>query len=445
MNDIYITRGCFHIPEECSEEHNTQCPHDCGNGRNKLDVSNWLETIPNDGSEKKLVEIRFKNTRKAYYINNTDIPLVKGDIVAVEASPGHDIGVVSLVGDLVPLQMKRNGVPASELKKIYRKAKANDVEKWFQAIEKEKETMSTARRMVSTLNLSMKISDVEYQGDKTKITFYYISDDRVDFRQLIKDFAEHFKARIEMKQIGARQEAGKVGGIGTCGRELCCSKWMSSFVSVSTNAARYQDMSLNPQKLAGQCGKLKCCLNYEMKCYMEAQRDFPDLTLPLETEQGTIYHSKTDIFRRIVWYSFGKGKEDNALIPLDVNVVKEIIRLNRQGIKVKELTVNESAHPAKPVDISYQNAVGEDSISRFEEKRRRKKKRNGNDYGKGGANRGTFNNKVQKPQQKTESNEQRPQNADKNSIRRNNNSRSRNNNRNRPNPGIGKPQPPIQK
>ncbi|MDR0814779.1 MAG: hypothetical protein LBN37_03390 [Bacteroidales bacterium] len=344
-----------------------------------MDVFNWLDDLPKNESD-NLVEIRFKNTRKGYYINNSDLPLAKGDVVAVEASPGHDIGVVSLTGPLVPVQMKHAGVPVNGLKKIYRKAKAIDVEKWFQSIEKEQELMKNARQMVSTLNISMKISDVEYQGDKTKATFYYISDDRVDFRQLIKDFAEHFRVRIEMKQIGARQEAGKVGGIGTCGRELCCSKWMSSFASVSTSAARYQDMVLNPQKLAGQCGKLKCCLNFEVKCYIDAQKDFPDTNIPLDTEQGRAYHFKTDIFRRIIWYSFDRSKdnEDAKPIPVDVDVVKEIIRLNRQGIKAKELMSDEDSKPVKKIDINYQNSAGEDSISRFEEHRgKRRNKRGG--------------------------------------------------------------------
>jgi cell fate regulator YaaT (PSP1 superfamily) len=344
-----------------------------------MDVFNWLDDLPKNESD-NLVEIRFKNTRKGYFINSSDIALEKGDVVAVEASPGHDIGVVSLTGPLVPVQMKYAGVPVNGLKKIYRKAKAIDVEKWFQSIEREQEIMKIARRMVSTLNIAMKISDVEYQGDKTKATFYYISDERVDFRQLIKDFAEHFMIRIEMKQIGARQDAGKVGGIGTCGRELCCSKWMSSFASVSTSAARYQDMVLNPQKLAGQCGKLKCCLNFEVKCYIDAQKDFPDTNVPLETEQGRAYHFKTDIFRRIIWYSFDRNRdnEDVKPIPIDVDVVKEIIRLNKQGIKAKELMPNEDVKQVKKVDINYQNAVGEDSISRFEEHRgKRKSKRGG--------------------------------------------------------------------
>jgi cell fate regulator YaaT (PSP1 superfamily) len=339
-----------------------------------MNVYNWLETIPDNELAGNMVEVRFKNTRKGYFINNTGTSLVVGDVVAVEASPGHDIGIVSLTGELVVLQMRRNNVTVASLKKIYRKAKSNDVEKWFQAIELEADTMRIARQIVANQRLGMKISDVEFQGDKTKATFYYISDERVDFRQLIKEFADNFKVRIEMKQIGARQEAGKVGGIGTCGRELCCTSWLSSFASVSTNAARYQELSLNPQKLAGQCGKLKCCLNYELKCYIEATADFPDTSIPLETENGRAFHSKTDVFRRIIWYSFGKDEENASFIPLDVDVVHEIIRLNRQGILVKDLTA--SGLQEKETIINYQNAVGEDSINRFEEKRRKKKRKN---------------------------------------------------------------------
>ena len=373
MIDQCITRGCLKKPVDNAEEGVLRCH--CP-GCNKLNVFNWLETIPDTDNVGGMVEVRFKNTRKGYFINNAGQSLVKGDVVAVEASPGHDVGIVSLTGDLVAVQLKRYNVPEGSLKKIYRKAKPYDVEKWFQAIEKETETIRVARQIAASLKLDMKISDVEFQGDRTKATFYYISDERVDFRQLIKEYADNFKVRIEMKQIGARQEAGKVGGIGTCGRELCCTSWMSAFASVSTSAARYQEVSLNPQKLAGQCGKLKCCLNYELKCYIDAQADFPDTSIPLETEQGKAYHSKTDVFRRIIWYSFEKDNENAVFIPLDVDVVKEIIRLNRQGTIVKDFEAsNVSGMLMKEPTINYQNAVGEDSINRFEEKRRKKKKK----------------------------------------------------------------------
>ncbi|MDR1171031.1 MAG: hypothetical protein LBL24_01105 [Bacteroidales bacterium] len=434
MIDNYITRGCLKKTVENVEEGKFRCT--CS-GCNKLDVFNWLETIPDSGSVGKLVEVRFKNTRKGYYINNTGIPLVKGDVVAVEASPGHDVGIVSLTGDLVAVQMKRYDVSSGNLKKIYRKAKASDVEKWFQAVEKEPEIICIARRIVSNLKLGMKISDVELQGDKTKATFYYISDERVDFRQLIKEYADNFKVRIEMKQIGARQEAGKVGGIGTCGRELCCASWMSSFVSVSTSAARYQEVSLNPQKLAGQCGKLKCCFNYELKCYMEAQNDFPDTSIALETEQGKAYHSKTDVFRRVIWYSFEKNSENAVFIPLDVGVVKEIIRLNRQGIKAKDLEASSNRAQAKEPMISYQNAVGEDNINRFEEKRQKKRRKpNNRDHNKDNKeirikkNNETGNRKEPQRQPESAGNNPRNERNDRNS--RNNRNRSRGN-RNRGN------------
>ena len=373
MTDNYITRGCIKKKVVNTGDGAFQCI--CP-GCNKMNVFDWLETIPDSEIVGNIVEVRFKNTRKGYFQNAPETPLKIGDVVAVEASPGHDMGVVSLTGELVPLQMKRNNVSAVNLKKIYRKAKQNDVEKWFQAIEKEPETIRLARQIVTNLNLEMKISDVEFQGDKTKATFYYTSDERVDFRQLIKEFADNFKVRIEMKQIGARQEAGKVGGIGTCGREICCASWLSSFMSVSTGAARYQEMSLNPQKLAGQCGKLKCCLNYELKCYLDAISDFPDFSIPLKTEKGMAYHRKTDVYRRLVWYSFEKESESAELIPMDVDIVKEIIHLNNQGNVLKELEASDGYTEKKSL-INYQNAVGEDSINRFEEKKRRNKKKNG--------------------------------------------------------------------
>ena len=371
MTDNYITRGCIKKPVENTDEGKFQfvCP-----GCNKLNVYDWLETVPDNNYAGNIVEVRFKNTRKGYYLNNSEINLNIGDIVAVEASPGHDIGIVSLTGELVFAQIKRYNISTDNIKKIYRKAKSNDIEKWYQAVEKEDETIRISRQLVENLNLEMKISDVEYQGDKTKATFYYTSDERVDFRQLIKEFADNFKVRVEMKQIGVRQEAGKIGGIGTCGRELCCSSWLSAFASVSTGAARCQELSLNPQKLAGQCGKLKCCLNYEYKCYIEARSDFPDTSIPLETENGKAYHSKTDVYRRIIWYSFEKDNENARFIPLDVDVVKEIIRLNQQGAVVKDLEASHEGHSKEPI-ISYQNAVGEDSINRFEEKRRKNKKK----------------------------------------------------------------------
>jgi cell fate regulator YaaT (PSP1 superfamily) len=301
----------------------------------KLNVFDWLEKIHEHNFNKDIVEIRFKNTRKAYYLNVNNLKLKKGDIVAVEASPGHDIGIVSLTGDLVLMQLKKYeiDIKTTEFKKIYRIAKPVDLEKWFSAIELEYPTMIKTRKIAEDLKLDMKIGDVEYQGDKTKAIFYYIADDRVDFRELIKILAEEFKIRVEMKQIGARQEAGRIGGIGPCGRELCCSSWMTNFISVTTNAARYQDISLNPQKLAGQCSKLKCCLNYELPCYLDALEDFPDLSVTLETVKGPIYSVKRDIYRRIMWFSFEPDSLENS-VPLSVEKIKEYIEINKNGNKI---------------------------------------------------------------------------------------------------------------
>lgn len=371
MAYIYNSRGTFHQDSDNGEVSASRLL-----GGYKLDVFNWLADFNGPDEMSECVEVRFKNTRKGFYLNVNRLPLLKGDIVAVESSPGHDIGIVSLTGALVCRKMKKSGIRdvPPDLRKVYRKAKSGDIEKWYNAVELEHSTMLRARQIALSLDLDMKISDVEYQGDKTKAIFFYISDARVDFRELIKLYAEEFKIRIEMKQIGARQEAGKMGGIGSCGRELCCSTWMSHFVSVSTSAARYQEVSLNPQKLAGQCGKLKCCLNYELKCYLEAQQNFPSGSVPLQTEQGDAYHRKTDVFRRIMWYSFEKDSDSVALIPLDVIKVQEIMELNKKGIKVKQLDVAVSAVPPE-VEIGYQNAVGEDSVSRFEEHNKKKKKK----------------------------------------------------------------------
>lgn len=374
---ICCTRGCFNPTGELPGKE-IQPLISC----NKLDTYNWLEDIPPVGNESDMIEVRFKNTRKGFYKNINKLKLRKGDIVAVEASPGHDIGIVCLSGNLVNAQMKQCGISLSnndDIKKVYRKAKGVDIEKWYQAIDLERPAMLKARQIAARLNLDMKIGDVEYQGDKTKAIFYYIADDRVDFRELIKIYAEEFRVRIEMKQIGARQEAGKIGGIGTCGRELCCSSWLTNFVSVSTNSARYQEVSLNPQKLAGQCGKLKCCLNYELQCYLDAQQDFPDTSVPLEVSDGTAYHQKTDIFRRMMWYSFSKDEALN-LIAVPVERVKDIVELNKKGIKAKSLTeiIDE---PIEKKSLDYSNPVGNDSVTRFEDNQRekgKKKKKNKN-------------------------------------------------------------------
>ncbi len=373
MDKQYIncTRGCYNSTGDLAEKE-----HSSLIGCNKLDTVDYLENFPTTGLESDMVEVRFKNTRKGYYKNVNKLRLRKGDIVAVEASPGHDIGIVALTAEIVKIQMARNGVTFAsdeEIKKVYRKAKGVDLEKWYQAIEHEMPTMLKARDIAARMQLEMKIGDVEYQGDKTKAIFYYIADDRVDFRELIKVYAEEFRVRIEMKQIGARQEAGRIGGIGTCGRELCCSTFLTNFVSVTTNAARYQEVSLNPQKLAGQCGKLKCCLNYELKCYLDAQQDFPDIAVPLEVFDGTAYHQKTDIFRRMMWYSFSKDEAAN-LIPVSVERVKEILELNKKGEKPKNLT-NSSEEAVEHKELGYLNPVGSDSVTRFEDQRKDRQKR----------------------------------------------------------------------
>jgi cell fate regulator YaaT (PSP1 superfamily) len=351
-------------------------------GCSKLATHNWLGDIPGDQQFRDIIEVRFKNTRKAYYRNVNDIRFSAGDIVAVEASPGHDIGVVSLTGELVLRQLFKYGIDrdSEDLKKVYRKAKLADIEKWKEAISLEHDTMIRSRHIAEDLELDMKIGDVEYQGDRTKAIFYYIADERVDFRQLIRVLADAFRVRIEMRQIGARQEAGRIGGIGSCGRELCCASWMTNFVSVTTNAARYQEVSLNPQKLAGQCGKLKCCLNYELSNYMDAQKDFPDKSIVLETVNGSAFHQKTDIHRSLYWYGTEKENSSN-LIPVPVERVREIIRLNREGKTVNSL--HEEAHD-KSHKLDFQNDMLKDDLTRFDSKKpkgkrkKKKKKKPGN-------------------------------------------------------------------
>ncbi|WP_044117781.1 PSP1 domain-containing protein [Alkaliflexus imshenetskii] len=361
-------------------EHKASKCDSCGDRCGKLEVFDWLGDLPDSLSTTDIVEVQFKNTRKGFYRNTSQGPIQKGDVVAVEASPGHDIGIVTLTGDLVLLQMKKNNISPStyEFKRVYRRAKPVDVEKWEEAKGLEKTTMLESRRIAWDLGLNMKIGDVEYQGDRTKAIFYYIADERVDFRELIKVLAERFKVRIEMRQIGARQEAGRIGGIGPCGRELCCSTWMTNFVSVTTNAARYQEISLNPQKLAGQCGKLKCCLNYELDAYLDAQQDFPNTAFPLETEDGTYYHFKTDVFKRLMWYT---PDRDHAgkIVMLTVDKVKEVVALNKKGKRVKNLS-DEAPAPVVQKEIGYQNVVGQESITRFDDKskksgKKRKKRR----------------------------------------------------------------------
>lgn len=352
----------------------TSCGHsggDCGScvkttsccGTSKLEVYDWLADLPESQGETQMIEVQFKNTRKGYYLNSNGLDLFKGDIVAVEATPGHDIGTVTLTGKLVILQMKKNNyrTQTGEHKRVYRIAKPSDLEKHEEAKSREHKTMIRARVLAEELALQMKISDVEYQGDGNKAIFYYIADERVDFRQLIKIYAEQFHVKIEMKQIGARQEAGRVGGIGPCGRELCCSSSISSFVSVSTAAARYQDISLNPQKLAGQCGKLKCCLNYEVDTYVEAQKKLPSREVVLETKDASFFHFKTDILSGRMTYSSDKRFAAN-LVTVDKERVYEIIRMNKNGNRPLKVDISEAPVEDKPV---YKDVL-EESITRFD-------------------------------------------------------------------------------
>lgn len=349
----------------------------CGTGGcNKLTVFDWLANmeLPSGQAPFDVVEVRFKNSRKEYFKNVNNLQLNVGDVVAVESSSGHDIGIISLTGELVRVQLKKNniGLDSQEIKKIYRKAKQNDIDKWQEAQKLEKETMYKARTIAVRLGLQMKISDVEYQGDRTKAIFYYTADERVDFRELIKVLAEEFRVRIEMKQIGARQEASRLGGIGSCGRELCCSTWLTDFRSVSTSAARYQQLSLNPLKLAGQCGKLKCCLNYELDSYMDAIKDFPQVeNVKLESVAGYAFHQKTDIFRRMMWFSY--THEPDNFIPLTVDRVKEVMAMNAQGQKPDELGLKAKVQKVER-KLDYENVVGQDSLTRFDNKRKSKNK-----------------------------------------------------------------------
>ena len=395
------------------------CCKGCSRQDKKLNTYDWLADIPGNAEESDMVEVQFKNTRKGYFRNSNKIKLEKGDVVAVEAAPGHDIGVVTLTGRLVPLQMKKANFKAdAEIKRVYRKAKPVDMEKFNEAKAKEHATMIRARQIALNLNLDMKIGDVEYQGDGNKAIFYYIADERVDFRQLIKVLAEAFRVRIEMKQIGARQEAGRIGGIGPCGRELCCATWMTSFVSVSTSAARFQDISLNPQKLAGQCAKLKCCLNYEVDCYVEAQKRLPSREIELETKDGTFYFFKADILSNQVSYSTDKNFPAN-LVTISGKRAFEVISMNKKGMKPDSLLEEEKKpEPRKPVDLLEQ-----ESVTRFDRSRNnkeggnnanrnnKKKKKGNNNNGNRPQQQAEGGNRPQQPQRENENCPQQPENG----------------------------------
>lgn len=385
----------------------------CGRQDNKLNTYDWMADIPGNAEEQDMVEVQFKNTRKGYYKNSNHLPLMKGDIVAVEASPGHDIGTVTLTGRLVPLQMKKANLrPDVEIKRVYRKAKPVDMEKYEEAKSREHQTMIRSRKIAEDLGLKMKIGDVEYQGDGNKAIFYYIADERVDFRQLIKVLAEAFKVRIEMKQIGARQEAGRIGGIGPCGRELCCATWMTSFISVSTSAARYQDISLNPQKLAGQCAKLKCCLNYEVDAYVECQKRLPSKEIELETKDAIYYYFKADILAGKITYSTDKSFLANECT-ISARRAFEVINMNKRGEKPEKLDSSEVGKE----DRRSKDLLEQESLTRFDKsknsKNKKKKGKNNLSVQEGEAEQNIAakqgNNKGQKSQQqKAQQEQQKP-------------------------------------
>jgi cell fate regulator YaaT (PSP1 superfamily) len=417
------------IPAGCNN--NGSCG--TGGGCNKLNVFDWLGnmSLPEGQAPCDVVEVRFKNSRKEFYRNVNNLTLNVGDIVATESSPGHDIGVVSITGELVRLQLKKKNInyASEEIKKIYRKAKQQDIDKWKEAQALEVESMFKSRTLALKLGLQMKISDVEYQGDKSKAVFYYTADGRVDFRELIKVMADTFKVRIEMRQIGARQEAARLGAIGSCGRELCCSTWLNDFRTVSTSAARYQQLSLNPLKLAGQCGKLKCCLNYELDSYQDALKEFPEIdNRRLATEKGFAFHQKTDIFKRVIWWSY--TSEPDVFIPLSIARTKEIFKLNAENIKPADLLEPKQFKELEIVkQPDYENVVGQDSLTRFDSL----KKKNNN-------NKPKHNNNNRKPNPNQKPQAEGTKNNAEVKERPIQQHKPQNPNQNKPNPNQNKPQ-----
>ncbi|MFC4268160.1 PSP1 domain-containing protein [Polaribacter marinivivus] len=346
----------------------------CGSGSEKLAVFDWLSnmTLPSGQERFDIFEVRFKNGRKHFFRNVDNLTISMGDVIAVEGNPGHDIGIVSLAGELVKVQMKKRNVPidSEDIKKIYRKATQKDIDIWQQARAREEETQKRGREILGRLGLQMKLSDVEFQGDGNKATFYYTADARVDFRQLIRDLASAFSIRVEMKQVGARQEAARLGGVGSCGRELCCSTWLTDFRKVTTAAARYQQLSLNPLKLAGQCGKLKCCLNFELDTYLDALKPFPKQDVVLKTEKGDAAFVKMDIFKKYLWYTY--KEERTKWFRLTLDQVQEIIALNKQNKKSSSLEDYESDIEI-PEKVDFEDAVGQDSLTRFDVPKKRKR------------------------------------------------------------------------
>lgn len=412
-------------------------------GCNKMNVFDWLADMALPPGQKPfdVVEVRFKNNRKEFFRNVNELPLAMGDVVAVESSPGHDIGTVSLSGELVRSQLKRRNIQANDpaIKKVYRKAKQTDIDKWMESQAQEKPTLVKSREIALRLGLQMKIGDVEYQGDKTKAIFYYTADDRVDFRELIKVMAEEFRVRIEMRQIGARQEAARLGGIGACGRELCCSTWLTDFRSVTTSAARYQQLSLNPLKLAGQCGKLKCCLNYELDSYLDALKDFPEAT-DIETVRGKARHQKTDIFKGLMYYTF--ADEPDQFIAVPNFRAKELIEMNKRGEK-PEILVEKVKEKVEVKAPDFENVVGQDSLTRFDKQksgRNKKKKKKGNNP-QGGNPQQQGGNQPRPQQNQQQTNQPRPQgqqqgnpqNKQQRHPQKNNNQQQRKPNNQKPN------------
>jgi cell fate regulator YaaT (PSP1 superfamily) len=364
------------VPKGCKSNGNCGTGGSCGSG-SKLAVFDWLSnmTLPNGQEKFNVFEVRFKNGRKHFYKNPNNLPIIMGDIVAVEGSPGHDIGTVSLAGELVKVQMKKRKITEDheDVKKIYRKASQRDIDIWQQSRAKEEETQRKGREILGLLGLKMKLSDVEYQGDGNKATFYYTADSRVDFRQLIRDLASEFSIRVEMKQVGARQEAARLGGVGSCGRELCCSTWLTDFRKVTTSAARYQQLSLNPLKLAGQCGKLKCCLNFELDTYLDALKGFPKQDLILKTEKGDAVFVKMDIFKEHLWYTY--KEERFKWFRLTLEQIQEIIALNKNNEKSISLEEYEADVEIAP-KVNFEDAVGQDSLTRFDVPKTSKRRRN---------------------------------------------------------------------
>jgi cell fate regulator YaaT (PSP1 superfamily) len=360
LNHHFLSRGCSAEPR-LYDRNDKIFSHGCC----MFDSCDWLADIPvpDGGQPFPYVEVRFKNNRLEFFQVPAELELETGDIVAVEGSPGHDIGIISLTGEAARLQMrkKKGGHDAEEIKKVYRRAKVTDIEKWVAAVNKEEEAKFRTREHARSLKLQMKINDVEYQGDGTKATFYYTADERVDFRELIKVLADTFRLRIEMRQIGARQEASRLGGIGSCGRELCCATWMSRFRSVSTSAARLQQLSLNPQKLAGQCGKLKCCLNFETAMYEDMLSEFPNSRIVLKTKKGDAVHHKNDVFKKLMWYSYTSEKSDIMAIPVDK--VKQIMLDNEKGMLPEKL---EDFAFVKDKKVDFENAADQGDLARFD-------------------------------------------------------------------------------